>query len=104
DVFVLLSREDPFPLIVLEAAFLYKPIIAFENSGGIPEFIEHGAGMLAPYLDTSEIARKVYQLSRDNERKDKIGQKAHELVITKYSSDIIAPEIYRTISSLLTKC
>ena len=34
DVFVLLSREDPFPLVCLEAASLGKPFVCFDNAGG----------------------------------------------------------------------
>ncbi|NJL53052.1 MAG: glycosyltransferase [Hydrococcus sp. SU_1_0] len=31
DVFALVSREDPFPLVCLEAASLGKPIVCFDN-------------------------------------------------------------------------
>ncbi len=39
DVFALTSREDPFPLVCLEAASLSKPVICFAGAGGIPEFV-----------------------------------------------------------------
>ena len=102
DVFVLLSREDPFPLIVLEAAFLKKPVIAFENSGGIPEFVNQDAGLLAPYLNITKLAELVYQLSRDNETAKQMGLKGHELVIANYSIDTVAPAIYKQIDNLVS--
>ncbi|WP_293788903.1 glycosyltransferase family 4 protein [uncultured Pedobacter sp.] len=43
DAFLLLSREDSFPLVMLEAATLGKPIVGF-NSGGISEFIKPDTG------------------------------------------------------------
>ncbi|RYF73622.1 MAG: glycosyltransferase [Cytophagaceae bacterium] len=43
DGFVLTSREDPFPLVMIEAAALGKPIAAF-NSGGVSEFVKSGMG------------------------------------------------------------
>ena len=101
DVFVLLSREDPFPLIALEAAFLEKPIIAFENSGGMPELISQGAGLLAPYLDITEIARQIYKLKDDTSLKDQLGKTAKQLVINSYNTPIVAPVIYDTMNLII---
>lgn len=43
DILLLPSREDPFPLVVLEALSLGKPVIAFRGSGGAHEAIgDHG--------------------------------------------------------------
>lgn len=55
DVFLLTSREDPFPLVCLEAASLGKPIICFKNSGGMSEFVDDESGWLINYLNISEI-------------------------------------------------
>ncbi|MFD1256171.1 glycosyltransferase family 4 protein [Mucilaginibacter terrae] len=52
DLFVLTSREDPYPLVVLEAADAAVPIICFEGSGGAPEFVDTDAGSVIAYLDT----------------------------------------------------
>ena len=102
DVFVLLSREDPFPLIVLEAAFLKKPVIAFENSGGIPEFVTQGAGLLAPYLNIPKLAELVYEVSRDIDNAKQMGLKGNELVVANYSINKVAPAIYKQIDKLIT--
>jgi len=102
DVFVLLSREDPFPLIVLEAAFLKKPVIAFENSGGIPEFVTQGAGLLAPYLNIPKLAELVYEVSRDIDNAKQMGLKGNELVVANYSINTVAPAIYKQIDKLIT--
>jgi glycosyltransferase involved in cell wall biosynthesis len=101
DVFVLLSREDPFPLIVLEAAFLKKPVIAFENSGGIPELLKQGAGFLAPYLDVSKMADLIYALSQNQELINKTSKIANELVLAKYNANIVSPAIYGEINKLI---
>lgn len=39
DAFALTSREDPFPLVVLEAAMHGVPTLCFEGAGGSPEFV-----------------------------------------------------------------
>ncbi|HYE95762.1 MAG TPA: glycosyltransferase family 4 protein [Rubricoccaceae bacterium] len=43
DGFVLTSREDPFPLVMLEAAALGKPLVSFP-SGGVAEFLQPEMG------------------------------------------------------------
>ena len=103
DVFVLLSREDPFPLIVLEAAFLKKPVVAFENSGGIPEFIIQGAGLLAPYLNIAELAVQIFQLSKDKEAAKKFGLTGKRLVTTKYNTAAVAPTIFKQIEEVISQ-
>lgn len=51
DVFALTSREDPFPLVCLEAASLGKPVVCFDRAGGMPEFVADDAGAVVPYGD-----------------------------------------------------
>ncbi len=48
--FLLTSIEDPYPLVMLEAAYLRKPIIAF-RSGGVAEFVREGMGRVVPLVD-----------------------------------------------------
>ncbi len=48
DAFLLTSMVDPYPLVMLEAAYLQKPIIAFD-SGGVTEFVKVGMGKIVPY-------------------------------------------------------
>jgi len=55
DGFVLTSREDPFPLVMIESAFLQKPIVGFD-SGGISEFVQEGMGKVAPAFDIPKLA------------------------------------------------
>ena len=45
DVFLMLSREDPFPVVSLEAAALGVPIICFQNAGGTQEWLSHGGDL-----------------------------------------------------------
>ena len=46
DVFLLPSREDPFPLVCIEAGMLGIPIICFENATGTAEILKNGGGFL----------------------------------------------------------
>ncbi|MBS1730964.1 MAG: glycosyltransferase [Bacteroidetes bacterium] len=62
NLFLLTSREDPYPLVVLDAAFLQIPTIAFEDAGGATEFMEHGAGWLIKDFSLNDFAKKIIHL------------------------------------------
>jgi glycosyltransferase involved in cell wall biosynthesis len=54
DGFLLTSREDPFPLVMIEAGYLGKPIIAFD-SGGVKEFVVEGTGFITEGINILEM-------------------------------------------------
>lgn len=64
DAFLLLSREDSFPLVMLEAAALGKPIVGF-NSGGIKEFVEERMGIVVDSWNFDDIG-KAMNTVKDN--------------------------------------
>jgi len=60
DAFVLTSREDPFPSVVLEALFAGLPVMAFDRSGGMPDLLrDHPLGHVVPFADTVAMAAAV---------------------------------------------
>jgi L-malate glycosyltransferase len=61
DGFVLTSREDPFPLVMIEAAALGKPIAAF-NSGGVTEFLQPGMGGVVYSFNPADLATLMRQI------------------------------------------
>ncbi len=57
DGFVLSSREDPFPSVVLEALSAGLPVFAFDRAGGIPDVLREVAlGHVVPFGDTVALA------------------------------------------------
>lgn len=78
DIFVLPSREDPFPLVVLDAASIGIPIICFDKAGGAPEIVESDAGIIVPYMDVTAMANALISLIKDVALREKMGQRAHE--------------------------
>jgi glycosyltransferase involved in cell wall biosynthesis len=92
DVFVLPSREDPFPLVMLEAALEEKPIVCFD-SGGAPEFVETDAGFVVPRFDVTEMAAKIALLISSSELRKQMGQAARAKVLSQHSLETCAPRI-----------
>ncbi len=55
DGVLLASREDPFPLVMIEGAAAGKPIVAF-NSGGVKEFVQPGMGLVVDSWNVEDLA------------------------------------------------
>jgi len=84
DLLLLLSKEDPYPLVVLEAAGNYKPCICFDKAGGAPEFVGADAGEVIPYLDIELLTEKLLLYYTDRERCIQKGNAAHEKYLAKH--------------------
>lgn len=78
DVLLLSSKEDPYPLVVLEAASYAKPCICFADAGGAPEFIQQDAGDVVPYLDMEVLAYTLFSYYNDKEKGIAKGKVAYE--------------------------
>jgi glycosyltransferase involved in cell wall biosynthesis len=97
DVFVLTSREDPYPLVCLEAAALEKPIVCFEGAGGAPEFVEEDCGFVVPYLDIIVMADRVVSLLDSPDLRIAIGSAARRKVAQRHNINEVAPRITEII-------
>jgi len=69
DGLVLTSREDPFPLIMIEAAALGMPIAAF-NSGGVKEFVKEGMGIVIDSNNTEDLVLAMNKIMRQEVKLD----------------------------------
>jgi glycosyltransferase involved in cell wall biosynthesis len=98
DLFALMSREDPFPLVSLEAAALSKPILCFRDTGGIPEIIDDSTGGVFAYDDVTAMAECVISFYKDRSKLQAIGRNAAKLV-QQYDVDILAPKLLALIDA-----
>lgn len=80
DVFLLPSREDPFPSVVLEAFNAKKPVIGFEDAGGFRDIvIDDVSGYLVTYESVSELVERITLICSDEKLKDRLGENAKEI-------------------------
>ncbi len=87
DLFALTSREDPYPLVVLEAAAAAKPTVCFASAGGAPEFIQaSNAGAAVPYLDIEAMADRVLSYYRNRAELQETGQRARKHLIQTHAN------------------
>lgn len=97
DVFAVLSREDPFPLVMLEAGSIGKPIVCFASSGGAEEFVAGGCGIAVPYLNIPALAEAVLSLMSDEPQRSLLGRAAAQKVGENHVVDVLGPRLLSLI-------
>jgi glycosyltransferase involved in cell wall biosynthesis len=101
DINLLLSREDPYPLAVLEAASFGIPTIAFDDAGGSPEFIETDCGFTVPYGNLYEMAAKLNALVENKQLRTEMGNNARLKVEQRHNEQHAAKEFAAVIQNFL---
>jgi glycosyltransferase involved in cell wall biosynthesis len=94
DVFFLSSREDPFPLVCLEAAQFSVPTVFFRNAGGIIEFTGEDAGFPLPSISTSDAADLISHLLTTEGARRVAGALAHHRVLQSYGAEACALKLF----------
>lgn len=96
DIFVLPSREDPLPLVAIEAAKYGLPLVCFAESGGTPELVGEDAGFVVPFEDVETMAEKVLRLMDDPALRTTLGNRAREKFLSKFTVERTTPNILST--------
>jgi glycosyltransferase involved in cell wall biosynthesis len=93
DVFFLSSREDPYPLVCLEASKYGCPIVCFKDSGGMNDFVTEENGIKVNFMDTLEAAESIKCIVSNAELRKKLSlasiKKAED-----HHIDLIAEKIW----------
>jgi glycosyltransferase involved in cell wall biosynthesis len=101
DVFALTSREDPFPLVMLEAAACRVPMVCFADSGGGPEFASDNAGLVAPYLDLPAFVAHLQTLRDNPQLRQQLGETAERKVRRDFVVETQGPKVLASIERCL---
>lgn len=100
DVFLMTSREDPFPLVCIEVGRMGIPIICFQNATGTAEIIEDKGGFVVPYLDCVAMAEKLIQYYNNKNLRLEHGN-YNKNSFSNFTSNEIAPKIQECILNCL---
>ena len=85
DLLTLPSRDDPFPLVVLEAMLLGTPVVAFAVGGVSTQLGE--AGVVVPAGDVPSFAAQIVRLLCDVDERRRLGLAAQDRVKALYSTE-----------------
>ena len=100
DLFTLTSREDPYPLVILEAGLNHNPVLCFAGSGGSPDFVGNDTGSLIPYLHVSAMADILIRLSDDPTERTRLGQLFYERAMA-HDVATLVPDLLAKLDSVL---
>jgi len=93
DLFLMTSREDPFPLVVLEAALCGLPVICFDDAGGAKEFVGDDAGRIVPFCDTLKMSEAVIEILANDSLRSMLGQNGSRKVEHHHTIEVVSPQI-----------
>ena len=84
-LFVLPSRTEGFPLVLLEAGVLAKPVVA-TAVGGVPELVtDRVNGRLVPAEDAQALARAIGELLNDDQEALRLGEALRRRVAEQFT-------------------
>ncbi len=85
DVFVLPSRIDPFPLVMLEAGLMKKPFVG-SSVDGIAELIENEKdGVLFEPENSNDLKNKILKIYNNKKLADNLAENLYKKIITNYT-------------------
>lgn len=100
DIFVLPSRYEGFPLVLLEAGMYQMPVVATEVSG-TPEIIrDNETGFLVEKDNPEELAAALHKY-RDEKTRKRLSKNLNKLVTTEFSADNYVKRMVSFYESLI---
>src|SRR5262249_6123924 len=99
DIFCLTSRADPFPLVVLEAMALQRPVVAFDVGGVARQLGD--AGTLVERENVGEMADAVVDLLKDERERKRLGDAGLSRVRANFDRRAFSARIVVVVSSAL---
>jgi glycosyltransferase involved in cell wall biosynthesis len=101
DAFVLASRYEGNPLVVMEAMAAGKPVVA-TAVGCVPELVLEGTGRLVPAGDGGALEEALVELARDPVLALRRGAAAARVAATRFDASVMA-EAYARLYGDLTR-
>jgi len=103
DVFVLPSRTEGCPIVVLEAMAMGVPVVA-TNVGGTPELVKDNVtGLLVKSDAPAELASSIVQLLTNRERAERMGREGHGRAFGEFHPRQFIEGVQRTYLELLSQ-
>lgn len=100
DIFLSISKREDFPVSLLEAMAMSKPVIATEV-GGVPEIVNTLTGVLIKPENPEMLSKEIIWMLDNWEKAKKMGTEGRKRIEEHFSQDVIVPQILFLYQSLL---
>lgn len=94
DIFFLSSREDPYPLAMIESAMMQLPLIYFEGTGGASDFVDSSMGISVPYYRVDIAAESIKNLIKSSSNRIEFGKKSRDKYLMIHVKENILAKFY----------
>lgn len=103
DVFVLPSRTEGCPIVILEAMAMGLPVVA-TDVGGNPELVVHNhTGILFPQGDAQKLADAISELINNRDKAREMGQNGRKRAFTRFHPSSFANKMMTVYQQLYEK-
>lgn len=102
DVFVLPSRSEGLPMVVLEAMSCRLPVVA-TRVGGIPSILSDGTGIIVDPIMPEQLASEMAEIMSNPGKRKTMGEKGYEKVDRMYSVDRMANGYINAFEDIVTR-
>ena len=99
-VLVVASREDPQPLVPLEASQVDTPSAGFDL-GGLSELAEVGGALTVPYPDTVALGTVVGRLLGDPHVAESCVERTRERIAERHTADLVTTRVVGELADLI---
>jgi glycosyltransferase involved in cell wall biosynthesis len=95
DIFVLPSRNEGFPLAIVEAMLAARPVVA-TDVGSVREAVEHGkTGLVVAVDDVLALREGIARLARDPDLRQQMGEAGRTRALGRFTAAAMAREFER---------
>ncbi len=99
DIFTLLSREEAFGIVGLEAGLMEIPVIYFENVG-FGEIMTEKTGFAVPIGDIDAVIENIKFFHKNPKKRKEMGENLRNCILTQFSWEISSQKIIKVIQSI----
>ncbi|MDD5706428.1 MAG: glycosyltransferase, partial [Kiritimatiellae bacterium] len=85
DIYLLTSREDPFPTVVMEAMDAGMPVVGWQAGGGYVDLLKEVGGVTIAKYTSAAFASAIKQLLANKQRCRDLGRRGHQVVHSRHN-------------------
>jgi len=104
DLFICSSRDEVFPLTILEAMSVGKPVIS-TDVGGVSEMIRNNEdGIIVPNKDSKALTEKIMFLYDNRQELRRLGENAYKRFYDNFTIEKMGDKILEIIQKMFSSC